>query len=156
MPLKQSRPEDREYMSLAAVAGACTREERRRRLLTRRREEKQREERIREDREVAAIAKTLQVARERENARRILLESRVRAKKVAVDKMAIADRHNVRAIMLYTGWKPWVKILEIVQLRRIKAHRHYAYCAMHRMWTQWMNHTANLRAERTKSKKEQV
>ncbi|CAM9494744.1 unnamed protein product, partial [Ectocarpus sp. 8 AP-2014] len=70
--------------------------------------------------------------------------------------MAIADRQNARATMRYTGWKPWAKILEIVQLQRIKAHRHYAYCAMHRMWTQWMNHTANLRAERIKSKKEQI
>ena len=113
------------------------RKEQRLRLLARRKQEQIQQEGLREDRELAEVAKAQRLAREGEDARRKRAKSRFELQEAARQKLAAAKEHSLKSTMLYHGWVPWVKRVKKAQLQDIKAQRHYQYCVMHNVWGLW-------------------
>ena len=125
-----------------------TRKEKCLRILARRKHERIQQERLREDRDLAEVAKAHRLAREREDARRQRAKSLFEARETIRQKLAAAQQHSLKSTMLYNGWIPWAKQVKNAQLQGIKAQRHYQYCLMYNVWGLWK--LAIVRARSTK------
>lgn len=107
------------------------------RILARRRHEQIQLKDLREDRELAEVAKAQRLAREREDAKLKRAKSVFEARETTRQKLAAAKEHSLKSIMRYNGWIPWAKRLKAAQLKDIKAERHCQYCVMHNVWGLW-------------------
>lgn len=116
------------------------------RILARRKHEQIQQERLREDRELAEVAKAHLLAREREDARQKRAKSLFEAREMTRHKLAAARQHSLKSTMLYNGWIPWVKRVQNAQLQDIKAQRHYQYCVMYNVWGLWKLAVARARS----------
>lgn len=102
-----------------------------------RRYEQVRQKALREDRELAEVAKAQRLAREREDARRKRAKSVFEARVATRQKLAAAKQHSLKSIMRYNGWIPWATRVKTAQLQDIKAKRHYQYSIMQNVWGLW-------------------
>lgn len=96
--------------------------------------EKEKERARERKREAAAAQRVMQSQRQRESRD---AQQRTEGQLVRVHKTRLAQLHHLRSVLLYAGWRPWRRLLELQAMKVAQAIRMARQQCMRRVWTRW-------------------